>query len=98
MDGENQTSPFQFQLEYLPDEQCYFILSPFDVVKAEKRDYDDHIDFLIDRKRFTDAIEAFEKPPSASQSPRRHTKQVFRSSYSFEFTSFLSSRVSIVHM
>lgn len=102
MDGETQTSPFQFQLEYLPDEQCYFILSPFDVVKAEKRDYDDHIDFLIERKRFTEAVEAFEKPPSTTQMPRRHTKQVdlFFSSffYSHRLFPLLSSRLSIVHM
>lgn len=71
----NIVSP-SFFLEYLPDEQCYFILNPFDVVKAEKRDYDDHIDFLINKKRFTEAVEAFEKPPDAAHMPRRHTRQV----------------------
>ena len=61
------------RIEYLPDEKCFFILNPFDVVKAESRDYDDHIDYFIERKRFTQAIEAFENPPSASEKPRRHT-------------------------
>jgi hypothetical protein len=65
-----------FSIEYLPDEQCYFILNPYDIVKAECRDYDDHIDFLINKKQFDDAIKAFEKPPSINEKPRRHTSQV----------------------
>jgi len=65
-----------FRIEYLPDEQCYFILSPYDIVKAERRDYDDHIDFLINKKRFDEAIQAFENPPNINQRPSRHTLQV----------------------
>ena len=53
---------FYFRLEYLPDEQCFFILSPYDIVKAERRDYDDHIEYLIYKKRFDEAIKTFEKP------------------------------------
>lgn len=45
-------------------------------MKAENCDYDDHIDFLISKKRFDDAIVAFEKPPSANEKARRHTQQV----------------------
>jgi hypothetical protein len=63
-------------VEYLPDEKCFFILSPYDIVKAEQRHYDDHIDFLIQRKKFDDAIQAFLKPPSVQQRPERHTLQV----------------------
>lgn len=67
---------FFLSIDYLPDEQCFFILSPSDIVKAERRDYDDHIDFLINKKKFDEAIEAFEKPKNANQRPRRHTQQV----------------------
>jgi len=63
-------------IEYLPDEQCLFILSPFDIVKAERRDYDDHIDFLINKKQFDEAIKAFEKPTNTTEKPKRHTQQV----------------------
>ncbi|CAF0783646.1 unnamed protein product [Adineta ricciae] len=69
------TSPFQFQLEYLPDERCFFILSPYDIIKAEHRNYDDHIDYLISKKRFDEAIQAFEQPKNTTDKPQRHTKR-----------------------
>ncbi|CAF1302705.1 unnamed protein product [Adineta steineri] len=76
MQGDQQTSPFQFQLEYLPDEQCFFILNPYSISKAERRDYDDHIDFLIKKQKFDEAIQAFEKPPTRIDAkPKRHTQQ-----------------------
>ncbi|UJR09415.1 hypothetical protein I4U23_013656 [Adineta vaga] len=75
MFGDKETAPFQFQLEYLPDEQCFFILNPYDIVKAEHRNYDDHIDYLISKKRFDEAIQAFETPKNANDKPRQHTKQ-----------------------
>jgi tetratricopeptide (TPR) repeat protein len=92
MTGDEKTLPFQFQLgkilywqlslfcffwiEYLSDERCFFIQNPYEIVKAERRDYDDHIDFLIDKKRFDEAIQAFEKPLNINEKPRRHTQQV----------------------
>lgn len=51
-------------------------MSPYDITKAENRDYDDHIDFLISKKKFNDAIKAFEKPPNNIEKPRRHTRKV----------------------
>ncbi|CAF1151020.1 unnamed protein product [Rotaria sordida] len=72
---DDRTSPFQFQLEYLQDEHCFFILSPYDIVKAERRDYDDHIEYLINKKKFDEAIEAFEKRPNANERPKRYTQQ-----------------------
>lgn len=86
-------------IEYLPDEKCFFILNPFDVIKAESRDYDDHIDFLIGKNKFTEAIEAFEHPKSSTQRARRHNKQVILifSKYSnlFLFVEYLSSECKI---
>ena len=76
MYGEAQASPFQFQLEYLPDEKCFFILNPFDVVRAESRDYDDHIDYLINKNQFEEAIKAYEHPSDATQRARRHNHEV----------------------
>ncbi|CAF2728823.1 unnamed protein product [Rotaria sp. Silwood2] len=78
---DERTSPFQFQLEYLPDEQCFFILSPFDIVKAERRDYDDHIEYLINKKKFDEAIQAFEKPPNNNERSKRYTKQIVYRAY-----------------
>ncbi|CAF3876112.1 unnamed protein product [Rotaria magnacalcarata] len=81
MYNDELTSPFQFQIEYLPDEQCFFILSPYDIVKAERRDYDDHIEYLINKKRFEDAIKAFENPPSPNEKPKRYNPQTIYLAY-----------------
>ncbi len=45
-------------------------------MKAEHRDYDDHIEFFISKKRFDEAIHAFKNPPSAINKPKRYTEQV----------------------
>jgi tetratricopeptide (TPR) repeat protein len=65
-----------FEIEYLPDEKCFFILNPFDVIRAESRDYDDHIDFLINKNQFEEAIKAYENPPNPNQRPKRHNQEV----------------------
>ncbi|CAF3936540.1 unnamed protein product, partial [Rotaria sp. Silwood1] len=57
------------------DEQWFFILSPFDIVKAERRNYDDHIEYLINKKKFDEAIQAFEKPLNINEKPKKYTKQ-----------------------
>ncbi|CAF3249009.1 unnamed protein product [Rotaria sp. Silwood2] len=49
---DERTSSFQSQFEYLLGEQCVFILSSFNIVKAERRDYDDHIEYLINKNKF----------------------------------------------
>ncbi|CAF3554410.1 unnamed protein product [Rotaria sp. Silwood1] len=78
---DERTSPFQFQLEYLADEQWFFILSPFDIVKAERRNYDDHIEYLINKKKFDEAIQAFEKPLNINEKPKKYTKQSVYQAY-----------------
>ncbi|CAF4687036.1 unnamed protein product [Rotaria sp. Silwood2] len=75
MHCDERTSPFQSQFEYLLGEQCVFILSSFDIVKAERRDYDDHIEYLINKNKFDEAIQAFKKPPNNNEKPKRYTKQ-----------------------
>lgn len=85
LQNERETNPSQFHLEYLPDENSFFILSPYEIMKAERRDFDDHIDFLISKKKFQEAIQVFEKPNRRDAVARRHTqKSVYR-----EFVEFL---------
>lgn len=45
-----------YQLEYLHEDNSYFIISPKDVVIAKPKDDDDHIGWLIDKKRFEHAL------------------------------------------
>lgn len=62
--------------EYLPDENSFFILSPYEIMKAERRDFDDHVDFLISKKKFQEAIQVFEKPNRRDAVAQRHTQKV----------------------
>ena len=56
-------SPQNYNLEYLLADQQYYVVSPNEVVIGKPRDTDDHIDWLIDRKRFPDALSSAEQNP-----------------------------------
>ena len=45
-----------YQLEYLKEDNLYFIISPNDVVIGKPREEDDHISWLIEKKRFEQAL------------------------------------------
>ncbi|KND01521.1 uncharacterized protein SPPG_03320, partial [Spizellomyces punctatus DAOM BR117] len=54
-----------YRLEYLPAanpaENTFYIVSPKDIVVAKPRDLDDHIEWLVERKRYEEALQAAEK-------------------------------------
>ena len=41
--------------------RCYIVLSPQDIVIVKPRDRKDHIDWLVDRQRYEEALEELEK-------------------------------------
>ncbi|KAJ3190235.1 Vacuolar protein sorting-associated protein 41 [Gaertneriomyces sp. JEL0708] len=49
-----------YQLEYLPgtnpSEATFYVVSPKDIVVAKPRDVSDHIEWLVDRKRYEEAL------------------------------------------
>lgn len=45
-----------YQLEYLFEDNLYFIISPKDVVIAKPKEEDDHIEWLIGKKKFEQAL------------------------------------------
>ena len=45
--GYEQYQPSDFHMEYLNEDQHYFIVSPKDVVVGKPRDMDDHVEWLI---------------------------------------------------
>ncbi|KAJ3615411.1 hypothetical protein NHX12_016776, partial [Muraenolepis orangiensis] len=51
-----------FQDNELPSagESLFYIISPKDIVVAKERDQDDHIDWLLDKKKYEDALMAAE--------------------------------------
>ncbi|XP_041737125.1 vacuolar protein sorting-associated protein 41 homolog [Coregonus clupeaformis] len=49
-----------YQLEHSEGESLFYIISPKDIVVAKERDQDDHIDWLLDKKKYEEALMAAE--------------------------------------
>ncbi|KAG9476041.1 hypothetical protein GDO78_002877 [Eleutherodactylus coqui] len=49
-----------YRLEYAEGESLFYIISPRDVVVAKERDQDDHIDWLLGRRKYEEALMAAE--------------------------------------
>uniref|UniRef100_A0A3Q2X831 VPS41 subunit of HOPS complex n=1 Tax=Hippocampus comes TaxID=109280 RepID=A0A3Q2X831_HIPCM len=49
-----------YRLEHSEGESLFYIVSPKDVVVAKERDQDDHIDWLLDKKKYEEALMAAE--------------------------------------
>ncbi|KAI8139914.1 hypothetical protein BJV82DRAFT_625472 [Fennellomyces sp. T-0311] len=47
-----------YVLEYLDEEDMFYVLGPKDLVAARPRDQDDHIEWLMDHERYGDALQA----------------------------------------
>uniref|UniRef100_A0AAR2L1P8 Vacuolar protein sorting-associated protein 41 homolog n=1 Tax=Pygocentrus nattereri TaxID=42514 RepID=A0AAR2L1P8_PYGNA len=49
-----------YRLEHSEGESLFYIISPKDIVVAKERDQDDHIDWLLDKKKYEEALMAAE--------------------------------------
>ncbi|KAG7267052.1 hypothetical protein CRUP_026295 [Coryphaenoides rupestris] len=49
-----------YRLEHAEGESLFYIISPKDIVVAKERDQDDHIDWLLDKKKYEEALMAAE--------------------------------------
>ncbi|XP_054847633.1 vacuolar protein sorting-associated protein 41 homolog isoform X2 [Eublepharis macularius] len=49
-----------YRLEYSEGESLFYIISPRDVVVAKERDQDDHIEWLLEKKKYEEALMAAE--------------------------------------
>jgi len=49
-----------YRLSYMKGESLFYIVSPRDIVVARPRDLDDHIAWLMERKRYEEALSAVE--------------------------------------
>eukprot|EP01113_Clastostelium_recurvatum_P018176 TRINITY_DN2143_c0_g1_i1.p1 TRINITY_DN2143_c0_g1~~TRINITY_DN2143_c0_g1_i1.p1 ORF type:complete len:931 (-),score=291.81 TRINITY_DN2143_c0_g1_i1:56-2848(-) len=58
--GYADNKPGDYRLEHLPSESMFYIVAPKDIVIARPRDLDDHISWLLDRKRYNEALQAAE--------------------------------------
>uniref|UniRef100_A0A671K9V8 Vacuolar protein sorting-associated protein 41 homolog n=1 Tax=Sinocyclocheilus anshuiensis TaxID=1608454 RepID=A0A671K9V8_9TELE len=55
---ENQCR--DYRLEHSEGEPLFYIISPKDIVVAKERDQDDHIDWLLEKKKYEEALMAAE--------------------------------------
>ncbi|KAG7231171.1 hypothetical protein INR49_012002 [Caranx melampygus] len=49
-----------YRLEHSEGESLFYIISPKDIVVAKERDQDDHIDWLLEKKKYEEALMAAE--------------------------------------
>lgn len=47
-----------YQLDFSPQENIYYIVSPHDIVVAKPRDLDDRIQWLLERGKYEEALTA----------------------------------------
>lgn len=52
--------PNDYRLDYLEFDQTYYIVSPKDIIVARPRDMADHIEWLLERQRYEEALKAAE--------------------------------------
>ncbi|KAG2458062.1 AMPH protein, partial [Polypterus senegalus] len=63
-----------YRLEHSEGESLFYIISPKDIVVAKERDQDDHIDWLLDKKKYEEALMAAE---ISHKNIKRHEVQGF---------------------
>ncbi|KAI8852801.1 hypothetical protein BC829DRAFT_360401 [Chytridium lagenaria] len=69
-----------YRLEYLPApnpaERTFYVVSPKDIVVAKPRDLDDHIEWLVERARYEEALQAAEGANTKGYTGRLSVTQV----------------------
>ncbi|XP_048367400.1 vacuolar protein sorting-associated protein 41 homolog [Sphaerodactylus townsendi] len=58
--GYQENECRDYRLEYSEGESLFYIISPRDVVVAKERDQDDHIEWLLEKKKYEEALMAAE--------------------------------------
>ncbi|CAB4404044.1 unnamed protein product [Rhizophagus irregularis] len=50
-----------YELDYFPSEDMFYVVSPKDLVLAKPRDLDDHISWLLERLRYEEALSSLQE-------------------------------------
>jgi hypothetical protein len=58
VNGYAHYQPNDYGLEFYPTEDMFYILSPKDIVAAYPRDQDDHIQWLLEHRKYEEALQA----------------------------------------
>lgn len=56
VNGYSHYQPNDYGLEFYPNEDMFYILSPKDIVAAYPRDLDDHLQWLLDHRKYEEAL------------------------------------------
>jgi vacuolar protein sorting-associated protein 41 len=52
-----KNKPCDYRLDFIKEENSFFIIAPKDIIKATPRSFDDHIKWLIDRNKYEQALD-----------------------------------------
>ncbi|KAG0184699.1 Vacuolar protein sorting-associated protein 41, partial [Apophysomyces sp. BC1034] len=58
LQGYEHYQPNDYVLEFLMEEDMFYVMGPKDVIAARSRDQDDHIEWLLDHERYGEALQA----------------------------------------
>lgn len=58
VNGYSHYQPNDYGLEFYPNEDMFYILSPKDIVAAYPRDLDDHLQWLLEHRKYEEALNA----------------------------------------
>ncbi|KAF7728592.1 Vacuolar protein sorting-associated protein 41 [Apophysomyces ossiformis] len=58
LQGYEHYQPNDYVLQFLMEEDMFYIMGPKDVIAARSRDQDDHIEWLLDHERYGEALQA----------------------------------------
>ncbi|KAI9031362.1 hypothetical protein DFJ74DRAFT_655418 [Hyaloraphidium curvatum] len=58
--GHEIYQPNDYRLDYLDFDQTYYLVSPKDIIVARPRDMADHIEWLLERQKYAEALHAAE--------------------------------------
>ena len=50
-----------YELDYFPSEDMFYVVSPKDLVLAKPRDLDDHIGWLLERSKYEEALTSLQE-------------------------------------
>ncbi|KAI9486141.1 MAG: hypothetical protein EXX96DRAFT_471553 [Benjaminiella poitrasii] len=56
-----------YVLDFLMEEDMFYIMGPKDLIAARSRDQDDHVEWLLEHERFGEALEAIRANPNSKK-------------------------------
>ncbi|KAI7904801.1 uncharacterized protein BX663DRAFT_503574 [Cokeromyces recurvatus] len=66
-----------YALDFLMEEDMFYIMGPKDLIAAHSRDQDDHIEWLLEHERFGEALDAIRTNPNSKKFNEEEVGQTY---------------------